>query len=135
MLYDYLVTEIKQTKYSNKTTKGETLKLLGLLVRAFPHHPATLNAIDSILSVCETVLHKNFDVVSSKGEPELGPIAGAFSCIDRCLFDFEEKFTNSENLWKNALQTIKATSNAEVRKREINLKINIVKILLILLIL
>eukprot|EP01035_Chromulina_nebulosa_P020709 gene20709-26847_t len=116
MLYDNLITEMKQTKYSNKTIKGETLKLLGLLVRAFPHHPATLNAIDSILSVCETILHKNFDVVSSKGEPELGPIAGAFSCIDRCLFDFEEKFTNSENLWKYALQAIKATSNAEISR-------------------
>ena len=114
LLYDFLITEIKQTKYSSKTIKGETLKLLGLLVHAFPHHPNTLNAIESILSVCESVLQKNFGAVGSKGEPELGPIAGAFSCIDRCLFNFEEKFTNNENLWKNALQTIKATSNAEV---------------------
>lgn len=112
-VFEFLLTEMKQTKYTTKTTKGEILKLLGLIVEKYPNAPDTIRYIDSVLSVCDATLKKNFD---SKNEPELGPIAGAFSCIDRCLFEFEQKYRNNVDLWKFLLQTIKATNQSDIHR-------------------
>lgn len=114
-IYKILLDELHQS--ASKVGKGlrcEALKTLGLLVFAFPVHPATLSSVNSILTLCEQVLQQNFS--KSCKEPDFSAIAGAFSCLDRCLVQFEDRYANSADLWKFLLQAVMATTSSDTSR-------------------
>eukprot|EP01032_Pedospumella_encystans_P011471 gene11471-13332_t len=114
-VYKILLDELHQS--ASKVGKGlrcEALKTLGLLVFAFPVHPATLSSIPAILTLCENVLQQNFSKTCK--EPDFSAIAGAFSCLDRCLVQFEDRYANSADLWKFLLQAVMATTSSDTSR-------------------
>eukprot|EP01032_Pedospumella_encystans_P012088 gene12088-14007_t len=114
-VYKILLDELHQS--ASKVGKGlrcEALKTMGLLVFAFPVHPATLSSIPAILTLCENVLQQNFSKTCK--EPDFSAIAGAFSCLDRCLVQFEDRYANSADLWKFLLQAVMATTSSDTSR-------------------
>ena len=114
-VYKILLDELHQS--ASKVGKGlrcEALKTLGLLVFAFPVHPATTQSITPVLTLCENVLQQNFSKTCK--DPDFSAIAGAFSCLDRCLVQFEEKYANSVDLWKFLLQAVMATTSSDTSR-------------------
>lgn len=113
--YRVILDELNQSP--SKISKGmrcEGLKSLGLLVAAFPAEPATVQAVTAILALCQGVLQTNF----AKGckEVDFSAIAGAFSCLDRCLCHFEDRFSNSAELWRCLLQAVMAATAADTSR-------------------
>lgn len=114
-IYRILIAELNQS--ASKVGKGlrsEGLKTLGLLVAYFPSEPATVQVIDSILSLCENNLTQNF--AKTCKEPDFSAIAGSFSCLDRCLSHFEERYAGSASLWRYLLQAVMATTQADTSR-------------------
>jgi hypothetical protein len=115
LVFRVIIEELSQS--ASKVGKGlrcEGLKTLGLLVAAFPAEQATLQSVDSVLALCEAVLQQNF--AKNCKEVDFSAIAGAFSCLDRCLAHFEEKYANSAELWRCLLQAVMATTAADTSR-------------------
>jgi hypothetical protein len=112
-VYKTLIDELKYNKKITKGTKSETFKVLGLLVASYPDHAITITNVDFVLNICETTLAQNFSN-KSKESPDFASIAGTFSCLDRCLFEFEGRFANNADLWKYLLQAVVAASQPDV---------------------
>lgn len=115
LTFRVMIEELSQS--SSKVSKGlrcEGLKTLGLLVVAFPSHESTCSSIGSVLALCEGVMRQNFS--SNVKEVDFSAIAGAFSCLDRCLGNFEDRFANSAELWRCLLQAVMATTAADTSR-------------------
>jgi hypothetical protein len=115
LVYRVIIEELSQS--ASKVGKGlrcEGLKTLGLLVAAFPAEQATMQSVDTVLALCEAVLQQNF--AKNCKEVDFSAIAGAFSCLDRCLAHFEEKYANSAELWRCLLQAVMATTAADTSR-------------------
>lgn len=115
LIYRVLMTELNQS--ASKLGKGlrcEGLKTLGLLVSYFPTEPGTVQVMDSLLSLCENNLASNFSKTCK--EPDFSAIAGSFSCLDRCLSHFEDRYAGSAALWKYLLQAVMATTQADTSR-------------------
>jgi hypothetical protein len=94
-MYDKLIADLRfNKKTSPKTMKSETLKVLGLLVAAYPTEKATRKHVVKVVEVTNKILDRNF---SSGGDADLSIIASAFSCLDRCCHENESTvFTDEE---------------------------------------
>ena len=83
----------KKENKQNKTLKSEIFRTLGLLIAVYSTSKETLQFIDQILTQIYHYLHMNFSPDSK--EPEFPCMAGALSCLDRCMFEFEDKVLNT----------------------------------------
>ena len=109
-LYAFLIDEIKFNKKTcTRTTKCEIIKLLGLLICAFPHDASSNRHIRSIIDYCLEALRQNF----SAKDPDVSIIASCFSCLDRCCHDYEgDVFTAADTKPKLLEYLVKAVSSA-----------------------
>lgn len=115
LIYRVLIDELSQSP--SKLGKGlrcEGLKTLGLLVAYFPSEAATVQVIDAVLNLCETNLTQNF--AKTCKDPDFSAIAGSFSCLDRCLSHFEDRYAGSASLWRYLLQAVMATTQKDTSR-------------------
>lgn len=113
-VFQLLWDDLKQSKQT-KGTRCEILKTFGLLVRLYPNDPITLQTVESILNFCDRTLTENFSPKGKK-EPDLSAIAGSFSCLDRCLFDFEERYVNASTLWTHILKALSSVTSGDLHR-------------------
>lgn len=124
----------KKENKSNKSLKSEIFRTLGLLVGLYPNSKETSEVIESIIIQIFLSLHTNFTIAK---EPEFSCMAGALSCLDRCMFDHEDKVMNvfnklaksakvevdgQELLWKYLLQSVSTAVNENVHRYELSSK-------------
>jgi len=106
-----LITHLLEELGASKQSKGgrcEILKVLGLLVRLYPDTEVVANAVPRVQDACDRLLAASFSS-SSGAEPDFLAIAGCFSCLDHCMFDFEARYassTKSAQLWGWLLQAV-----------------------------
>jgi hypothetical protein len=115
LVYRVIMDELNQSP--SKISKGmrcEGLKALGLLVAVFPAEAATEQCIPGVLALCEAILQANF--AKTAKEVDFSAIAGAFSCLDRCLSHFEDRYSNSKELWRCLLQAVMASTAADTNR-------------------
>lgn len=111
-LYQNLLSNLHTSKQS-KGGRSEILKVLGLLVRIYPDHESTVSNITTILNDCDQFLKSNF---AGSVEPDFPCIAGCFSCLDRCMHDFEERYVNSKELWVFLLKGVSSVLQEDVHR-------------------
>jgi hypothetical protein len=102
-----------------KQTSGkrcEVFKVLGLMVRAFPHHHDTVKRVQPIMQAAYSALATNFDEnTTKKSEPAV--IEGAFSCLDNCFHAHGHNFNNSlQHVWTWLLYALLAASKNELNR-------------------
>ena len=85
-MYSTILEDIKFNKKTmTKTVKCECLKMLGLLIEAFPSDPATKQYVAEVIELANWNLDVNFSLgETAGGEPDLSLIASSLSCLDRC---------------------------------------------------
>jgi len=104
--YKLLIDEFMGKKPS-RGAKCEILKVLGLLLYCFPKTKQTLQYSDKILDICSRTLKLNFTNNSGSKEPELPAIVGAFSCLDRFLQLYPDKYFDDKELWIYIVKALK----------------------------
>lgn len=76
------------SQYVNKKSTGgiryNVLVTLGHLVQQFPYAAATIARVDQVAGMVISVFKSNFGS-KTKTAPDLSTLAGAFSCLDRCV--------------------------------------------------
>jgi hypothetical protein len=99
--YQLLLSEYSEKKATGGT-KYQSLVTLGYLVQIYPYHTSTLSRINQILNISQQILTKSFKSKSSAATSasDLSQIASAFSCLDRCLYNYEDNFVNNVEIWK-----------------------------------
>ena len=116
-LFDHLMEEFRASKQS-KGGRCEILKVLGLLVRVFPDHPSIFENIEKLSALCQKQLDLNMSAgtAGSGKEPDLPTIAGCFSCVDRCMYDFEDRFRNPAQLWAQLLMAVSSVLSGDMNR-------------------
>ncbi|RYG70452.1 hypothetical protein EON64_00090 [archaeon] len=113
-IYQVLVEEVRLNKKLTKGVHREALATLGILVAVYPAAAFTVSVIDIILSLCDEALKNAFN---SRGkDPDFPAIAGAFSCLDKCLYHFEARYVNSTELWKYLLQAAQSSAQEDTSR-------------------
>jgi hypothetical protein len=114
--YELLYNELRTNKKITKGMRCELLKLMGLIVSAYPDHTHVKSKIGALIDLCLNELKKNFSGGSK--EPELTTIAGAFSCLDRCMFFPGSKaiFGSNTELWGYLLKATSAASSGDLTR-------------------
>jgi len=118
----------KKENKQNKTLKSEIFRTLGLLIAVYSTSKETTQFIDQILTQIYHFLHTNFSPDSK--EPEFPCMAGALSCLDRCMFEYEDKVLNTFKklavgndgqalLWKYLLQSVSSANMDDVYRYEL----------------
>lgn len=113
-IYTTFIEEIKFNKKMSKGVHCELLKSLGLLVALYPSAAPTLASIEAILDLADGALKSAFNIKGK--DPDFPAIAGAFSCLDRCLLHFEERYVNNVDLWKYLLQAANTSVQEDVSR-------------------
>ena len=111
-MYQLFLENVLFAKVS-KGLRGELLKSLGLLVWAYSDFPATIKNVSKILDICSHTLKKNFE---NNTDPDLSAIAGSFSCLDKCLFYYENQFQNHVDTWKYLFLSILAVNQDNLHR-------------------
>jgi hypothetical protein len=114
--YELLFNELRTNKKITKGIRCELLKLLGLIVSAYPEHAHIKSRIGSLIDLCLFELKRNFS--GGLKDPELTTIAGAFSCLDRCMFFPGSKaiFGSNTELWGYLLKATSAASSGDLTR-------------------
>jgi len=118
----------KKENKQNKSLKSEIFRTLGLLIAVYSTSKETFQFIDQIITQIYTFLHNNF--AHDTKEPEFPCMAGALSCLDRCMFEYEDKVLNifkklaigtdgQALLWKYLLQSVSSASMDDVYRYEL----------------
>ena len=83
--------------YTECITSLSLTKVQGLLIANYPHDAATVDAVPLIVTRAKMLL----DALFAGTGPSFPLIAGAFSCVDRLLFEYSHCFDAKalEALW------------------------------------
>ena len=97
-IYTCLLADLQLNKKStSKTVKVEIIKLLGLLVGAYPYEQATKIKIENIVNYNTWLLQQNFS--ANAKNVDMSIVAAIFSCLDRCCYYYEDLvIVNEQNI-------------------------------------
>ena len=121
-VFELFFNELRTNKKITKGMKCELLKLIGIIVRAYPDHEHVKKRVKALIDLCLFELKRNF--TSGSNEPDLPTISGAFSCLDRCMFFPESRIilNNNAELWEYLLKAISAVSSGDLTRFAVSCK-------------
>ena len=92
--------------------------MLGLLIYSFPKLQSTTLKVNKVIDTCYRTLEQNFNTSLNAKDPELLSIAGAFSCLDRCLMFFPDQCMreNHKNLWSYLMKACMKSSSDDLNR-------------------
>lgn len=112
-ILDVLMEGLQDKKYS-KGLKAQIYKLIGTIYMKCHSSNDCISRISTIKTKCINEINSIF---TSSGTPEFLILAGAISCLDRCLNHFET-LADKALLWGNMLKTVSTAKSNDVHRFE-----------------
>lgn len=110
------IIELLQIKKTPLGVKYQGFVVLGVYVSLFPNSPETRHFIAKITDLSSGIITDTFG--GKKVFPDVTLVAGVFSCIDRCMFDYDDHYkTALPVLWKALLMTMNTLNQGDTLHR------------------